>query len=147
MVQMVRPDLHVAVDCPEGWTVIEIDEAGLRVSDPTDPRVALQITCDDYSMPMDDIEERRRNGIPADAACEAWTFRRGYLDSNGCLRTDSSPMAAITWSVRNCSFVYRVFVVTGLGRRWTVRLETLQRKEWWSESDVLRTILESIVLL
>jgi hypothetical protein len=148
MTQLIRPDLHVAVDCPDDWTVIELDEdIGLRISDPTDPRVALQITIDDYSALLDETAERSRNGIPTGATREARMFRRGKVDKNGHLQADSLLIAALAFSARDCSFVYRVFVAADAGRRWTIRLETLQRKEWWKESEVLRTILESIVLL
>ncbi len=148
MTQMVRPDLHVAVACPDDWTIIELEGMGLRMSEPSDPRVALQITCDTCSSALlDEAAERMRNGIPADATCEAWTFRRGRADKDGNLQTDGSRTAALAFSARDRSFVYRVLVAAGAGHKWTIRLETLQRKEWWSESDSLRTILESIVLL
>jgi hypothetical protein len=146
--QLIRPDLHVALDCPDDWTVIELDEdIGLRISDPSDPRVALQATSDDCSALLDETAERSRNGIPTDATCETGAFRRGQIDKDGQLQTGSLSIAALVFSVRDGSFVYRVFVAANAERRWTVRLETLQRKEWWKESEVLRAILESIVLL
>lgn len=148
MTQMVRPDLHIAVDCPDDWTVIELDDdTGLRISDPTDPRVAMQITNDGTDAPLDGATERTRNNIPADATCEAWTMRRGSVDEDGHLKPEGTPTAALAFSARDRSFVYRVVVAADSGRRWTVRVETLQRKEWWGASEVLRTILESIILL
>jgi hypothetical protein len=148
MTQTLRPDLHAAVDCPDNWTVIELDDdTGLRISDPTDPRVAIQITSDEYGAPLEEMTERSRNGIPADGTCETWTFRRGSVDNSGSLQLDSAQVAALAFSARDRSFVYRVIVAADSGRRWTVRIETLQRKEWWGESGILRTILESIVLL
>jgi hypothetical protein len=148
MTQLVRPDLHVALDCPDDWTVIELDEGiGLRLSDPADPRVALQVTSDDCSSLPDEVAERTRNGIPADAPCETSTFKHGRIGADGVLQTSGPSIPALVFSARDCSFVYRVFVAAEAGRKWTVRLETLQRKEWWQESDILRTILESIVLL
>lgn len=148
MTQTVRPDLHIAVDCPDDWTVIELDDdTGLRISDPTDPRVAMQITSDEIDKPLDEPAERTRNSIPADATCEPWTMRRGSIDDDGHLKPDLTSTTALAFSARDRSFVYRVVVAVDSGRRWTVRIETLQRKEWWGESDILRTILESIVLL
>jgi hypothetical protein len=148
MTQTLRPDLHVAVDCPDDWTVVELDgDTGLRISDPTDPRVAVQITSDESGALLDETVERSRNSIPADATCETSRMRRGNIDISGHLGMDSAEIAALTFSARDRSFVYQVVVATDSGRRWTVRIETLQRKEWWGESDVLRTILESIVLL
>ena len=148
MTQIVRPDLHVAIDCPSDWTLIELDDGmGLRISDPTDPRVAVQITSDERDTQLDETAERIRNGIPTDATCEAWAMRLGAVDEDGQLTPERTSAAALAFSARDRSFVYRVIVAAGSGRRWTIRIETLQRKEWWNESDILRTILEGIVLL
>lgn len=148
MTQMVRPDLHIAVDCPDDWTIIELDDdTGLRISDPTDPRVAMQITSDEADAPLDETTERTRNSIPADATCETWTMRHGSVDEDGHLKPDRTSTAALAFSARDRSFVYRVVIAADSGHRWTVRIETLQRKEWWGESDILKTILQSIVLL
>jgi len=148
MVQTVRPDLHIAVDCPDDWCIIELDDdSGLRVSDPTDPRVALQITSDEIDAPLDEATERIRNNIPADATCEVWTMRYGSVDDDGHLKPGGTSTAALAFLARDRSFVYRVVVAANSGRRWTVRAETLQRKAWWGESDILQTILESILLL
>jgi hypothetical protein len=46
------------------------DQAGLRMSDPADPRVALQVTCSDSDSPLDETSERLRNGLPKDARCD-----------------------------------------------------------------------------
>lgn len=148
MTQIVRPDLHVAVDCPRNWTLIELDDGtGLRISDPADPRVAVQITSDECDMHLDEQAERIRNGIPADATCEAWVMHLGAVDADGLLPPERTSTAALAFAARDRSFVYRVIVAAGSGRRWTIRIETLQRKEWWGESGILRTILESVVLL
>ena len=148
MVRLVRPDLHVALDCPADWTVMEMDDqAGLRISDPTDPRVALQVTYDDSGSPLDEVCERRRNGLPEDARREQGTLRRGELDADGRASPDSPPVNALVFSARDSSFVYRVLVAEDAGRRWTVRLETLQRKEWWQQSKTLETMLASLLLL
>jgi hypothetical protein len=148
MVHVVRRDLHVALDCPADWTVIDLDEqAGLRASDPTDPRVALQVTCDESGSLLDEVSERRRNGLPEDALCEPGALRTGRVDADGRASPDGPPVEALTFSARNGSFVYRVLVAEDTGHRWTVRLETLQRKAWWQESWTLETILASLLLL
>jgi hypothetical protein len=54
---------------------------------------------------------------------------------------------ALLFSGRDHSFVYRVLVAHDTGHRWTVRLETLQRKEWWQQSKLLETMLASLLLL
>lgn len=148
MTHLVRPDLHVALDCPADWTVIELDEQmGLRASDPTDPRVALQITCDESSSALDEVSERRRNGLPEDALREPGTLRRGRVDADGRARPDGPPVEALAFYVRDGSFVYKVLVAEDTGHRWTVRLETLQRKEWWPERRTLEAMLASLLLL
>jgi hypothetical protein len=148
MVQLVRPDLHVALACPADWTVMELDEqAGLRVSNPTDPRVALQITYDEFDSVLDEVSERLRNGLPEDAVLETGALNTGRVDTNGGVRPDGSPVKTLVFSARDGSFVYRVLVAEDAGRRWTVRVETLQRKEWWQESRTLETMLASLLLL
>ncbi|MFA4953707.1 MAG: hypothetical protein WC641_00175 [Patescibacteria group bacterium] len=145
---LVRPDLHVALDCPADWTIMEMDEqAGLRVSDPADPRVALQVTYDDSGSPLDETSERLRNGLPEDTPCEQGTLRRGGVDADGRASPDGPPVKALTFSARDSSFVYQVLVAEDTGHRWTVRLETLQRKEWWQQSRTLETMLASLLLL
>jgi hypothetical protein len=148
MVHLVRPELHVVLDCPADWTVMELDEqAGLRASDPTDPRVALQVTYDEPGSPLDESSERRRNGLPKDALREQRTLRRGRVDADGRASPDGPPVKALAFSARDGSFVYRILIAEDTGHRWTVRLETLQRKEWWRESQTLETILASLLLL
>jgi len=148
MVHLVRPDLHVALDCPADWTVMELDEqAGLQASDPTDPRVALKVTYDEPGSPLDESSERRRNRLPDDALRDQGTLRRGRVDADGRASPDGPPAKALAFSARDGSFVYRVLVAEDTGRRWTVRLGTLQRKEWWQESRTLETMLASLLLL
>ena len=148
MTHLVRPDLHVALDCPVDWTVMELDEqAGLRASNPTDPRVALQITCDQSSSPLDEASERLRNGLPEDALREQGVLRRGKVNTDGRANPVDPPLEALTFRARDGSFVYQVLVAVDTGHRWTVRLETLQRKEWWQESQTLETMLASLLLL
>jgi len=148
MTHLVRPDLHVALDCPVDWTVMELDEqAGLRASNPTDPRVALQITCDQSSSPLDEVSERLRNGLPEDALREQGVLRRGKVNTDGRASPADPPLEALTFRARDGSFVYQVLVTVDMGHRWTVRLETLQRKEWWQESQTLETMLASLLLL
>jgi hypothetical protein len=148
MTHLVRRDLHVALDCPADWTVIDLEEqAGLRASDPTDPRVALQVTCDESGSPLDELTKRHRNGLPEDALCEQGTLRRGRVDADGRASPDGPPLEALTFHARYGSFVYRVLVAEDTGLRWTIRLETLQRKEWWQESRTLETMLASLLLL
>jgi len=148
MTHLVRRDLHVALDCPADWTVIDLDEqAGLRASDPTDPRVALQVTYDESGSALDEVSERRRNGFPEDALREQGTLRRGRVDADGRASPDGPPLEALTFCARDGSFVYRVLIAEDTGHRWTVRLETLQRKEWWQESRTLETMLASLLLL
>jgi len=148
MTHLVRPDLHVALDCPVDWTVMELDEqAGLRASNPTDPRVALQITCDQSSSPLDEVSERLRNGLPEDALREQGVLRRGKVNTDGRASPVDPPLEALTFRARDGSFVYQVLVTVDMGHRWTVRLETLQRKEWWQESQTLETMLASLLLL
>lgn len=148
MTHLVRPDLHVALDCPVDWTVMELDEqTGLRASNPTDPRIALQVTCDESSSPLDEVSERRRNGLPEAALRERGTLRRGRVDADGRASLVDPPLEALTFRTRDGSFVYRVLIAEDTGHRWTVRLETLQRKEWWQESQTLETMLASLLLL
>lgn len=148
MIHLVRLDLHVALDCPVDWTVMELDEqAGLRASNPTDPRVALQVTYDESCSAPGEVSERLRNGLPKDALVKPGTLRRGRVDADGQAHPDGPPVEALTFSARDGSFVYRVLVAQGAGHRWTVRLETLQRKEWWQESQTLETMLASLLLL
>jgi hypothetical protein len=148
MTHLVRPDLHVALDCPVDWTVMELDEqTGLRASNPTDPRVALQVTCDEPSSPLNEVSERRRNGLPEDALREQGTLRRGKVDAHGRANPVDPPLEALAFRARDGSFVYRVLIAEDTGHRWTVRLETLQRKEWWQESQTLATMLASLLLL
>jgi hypothetical protein len=148
MTHLVRPDLHVALDCPVDWTVMELDEqTGLRASNPTDPRVALQVTYDESGSALDEESERRRNGLPEDALCEPGTLRKGRVDVGGRAHPDGPPVEALIFSARDGSFVYRVLIAEDTGHRWTVRLETLQRKEWWQESRTLETMLASLLLL
>jgi len=145
---LVRPDLHVALDCPVDWTVMELDEqAGLRASNPTDPRVALQVTYDESSSPLDEVSERLRNGLPEDALREQGVLRRGKVNTDGRANPVDPPLEALTFRARDGSFVYQVLVAVDTGHRWTVRLETLQRKEWWQESQTLETMLASLLLL
>jgi len=148
MIHLVRPDLHVALDCPVDWTVMELDEqAGLRVSNPTDPRVALQVTYDESNSPLDEVSERLRNGLPEDALREQGTLRKGSVDTDGRANPVDPSLEALTFRARDGSFVYQVLVTVDMGHRWTVRLETLQRKEWWQESQTLETMLASLLLL
>ena len=148
MVRLVRPDLHVALDYPADWTVMELDEqSGLRVFHPTDPRVALQVACDEPGSGLDEASERLRNGLPQDARREQGTLSRGKMDAHGQAHPDGLPLEALAFSARDGSFVYRVLVAEDTGRRWTVRIETLQRKEWWQESRTLQTMLASLLLL
>jgi len=91
MVHLVRPDLHVALDCPVDWTVIELDEqTGLRASNLTDPRIALQVTYDESGSALDEVSERLRNGLPEDALREQGTLRRGMADADGRARRSAS---------------------------------------------------------
>jgi hypothetical protein len=148
MAHLVRPDLHVALDCPVDWTVMELDEqTGLRASSPTDPRVALQVTYDESGSALDEESERRRNSLPEDALREPGTLRKGRVDVGGRAHPDGPPVEALIFSARDGSFVYRVLIAEDTGHRWTVRLETLQRKEWWQESRTLETMLASLLLL
>jgi hypothetical protein len=148
ILHLVRRDLHVALDCPVDWTIIDLDEqAGLRASDPTDPRIALQVTCDESSSPLDEVSERLRNGLPKDALREQGALRRGRVDADGRVSPVDPPLEALTFRARAGSFVYRVLIAEDTGHRWTVRLETLQRKEWWQESQTLETMLASLLLL
>lgn len=148
MVRLVRPDLHVALACPADWTVMELDEqTGLRVSHPTDPRVALQVTYDRSDSALDEVSERLRNGLPEDAVLETGVLNTARVDSGGGALPDGSPVKTMMFSARNGSFVYRVLVAEDAGRRWTVRVETLQRKEWSQESRTLETMLASLLLL
>lgn len=148
MVQLVRPDLHVALTCPADWTVMELDEqAGLRVSNPTDPRVALQVTYDESDSALDEVSERLRNGLPEGAVLEKGALNKARVAPDGEVRPDGSPVKTLGFSARDGSFVYRVLVAEDAGRRWTVRVETLQRKEWWQESRTLETMLASLLLL
>jgi hypothetical protein len=148
MVHLVRPDLHVALDCPVDWTIMEMDDqAGLRMSDPADPRVALQVTCSDSDSPLDETSERLRNGLPNDARCDLGALQRGRVDADGQASSSGPPVRALQFSGRDSSFVYRVLVAEDAGHRWTVRLETLQRKEWWQQSRTLETMLAALLLL
>jgi hypothetical protein len=148
MLHLVRPDLHVALDCPADWTIVDLDEqGGLRASDPTDPRVALQVTYDESTSPLDETSERLRNGLPEDALCEQGVLRRGRVDTDGRASPTDLPLTALIFRARDGSFVYRVLIAEDTGHRWTVRLETLQRKEWWQESRTLETMLASLLLL
>lgn len=148
MTQLVRSDLHLALDCPADWTVIELDEqTGLRVSDPADPRVALQIIYDESGSPLDEMSERHRNGLPEDALREQGTLTRGRIRADGQAIPDGPPLKTLVFRARNGSFVYQVLVAEDAGHRWTVRLETLQRKEWWQERQTLEAMLASLLLL
>jgi hypothetical protein len=148
MLHMVRPDLHVALDCPADWTIVDLDEqGGLRASDPTDPRVALQVTYDESTSLLDEASERLRNGLPEDALREQGVLRRGKVDTDGRASPADPPLEALAFRARDGSFVYRVLIAEDTGHRWTVRLETLQRKEWWQESQTLETMLASLLLL
>ncbi|MHB8106654.1 MAG: hypothetical protein ACYDH4_04400 [Candidatus Cryosericum sp.] len=148
MVHLVRPDLHVALDCLRDWTIVDLDEqVGLRASDPTDPRVALQVTYDESILPLDEASERLRNGLPKDALREQGVLRRGRVDPDGGASPADSPIETLAFRARDGSFVYRVLIAEDTGHRWTVRLETLQRKEWWQESQTLETMLASLLLL
>jgi hypothetical protein len=145
MVHLVRPDLHVALDCPVDWTIMEMDDqAGLRMSDPADPRV---VTCSDSDSPLDETSERLRNGLPNDARCDLGALQRGRVDADGQASSSGPPVRALQFSGRDSSFVYRVLVAEDAGHRWTVRLETLQRKEWWQQSRTLETMLAALLLL
>ena len=111
MTHLVRPDLHVALDCPVDWTVMELDEqTGLRASDPTDPRIALQVTYDESGSALDEVSERRRNGLPEDALCEPGTLRKGKVDADRRASPDGQPVKALAFSARDGSFVYRVLI-------------------------------------
>jgi len=148
MLHLVRPDLHVALDCPADWTIIDLyEQAGLRASNPTDPRVALQVTYDESISPLDEASEHLRNGLPKDALCEQGILRRGKVDIDGRASPTDPPLEALIFRARDGSFVYQVLIAVDAGHRWTVRLETLQRKEWWQESQTLETMLASLLLL
>src|SRR5450830_1258097 len=148
MTHLVRPDLHVALDCPVDWTVMELDEqTGLRASNPTDPRIALQVTYDESGSALNEVSERLRNDLPEDALREPGTLRKGRVDVDGRASPAGPPVKTLIFSARSGSFVYRVLVAADTGHRWTVRLETLQRKEWWQESQILETMLASLLLL
>jgi hypothetical protein len=54
---------------------------------------------------------------------------------------------ALSFTARNGSFSCQVLVIEDSGHRWTVRLETLQRKVWWQESRELTAMLASLLLL
>jgi hypothetical protein len=54
---------------------------------------------------------------------------------------------ALLFSGRDNSLVYRVLVAEDAGHRWTVRIETLQRKEWWWQSRTLETMLAALLVL
>ena len=69
------------------------------------------------------------------------------MNADGRASPDGPPVEALEFSARDGSFVYRVLVAEDTGHRWTVRLETLQRKEWWQESRTLETMLASLLLL
>jgi hypothetical protein len=148
IVHLVRPELHVALDCPADWTVMEMDDqAGLRMSDPDGPRVALQVSCSNSDSPLDETSESLRNGLLEDARPEQGTLRRRELEADGRANPDSPPVNALVFSALDSSFVYRVLVAEDAGHHWTVRLETLHRKEWWQQSKTLETMLSSLLLL
>jgi hypothetical protein len=127
---------------------MELDErTGLRASNPTDPRVALQVTYDESGSALDEVSERLRNGLPEDTLCEPGTLRKGTVDVDGRASPIDPPLEALSFRARDGSFVYRVLITEDTGHRWTVRLETLQRKEWWQESQTLETMLASLLLL
>jgi hypothetical protein len=107
----------------------------------------MQVTYDNSGSPLDEVSERRRNGLPENAHREQGTLRGGELDADGRASPDSPPVNALVFSARDSSFVYRVLVAEDAGRRWTVRLETPQRKEWWQQSKTLETMLASLLLL
>lgn len=148
MEQFIRPDLHIAFAYPDNWTLMELDgQTGVRVSEPTDPRIALQIICDTAGTPPDEQEERIRNSIPADATCaDAW-LRSGHVVNISQVLPEEEPVPALMFAARDASFVFRVFVAVRGGCRWTMRVETLQRKEWWQETRTLENILSSLFLL
>jgi len=85
--------------------------------------------------------------LPEGVLREQGTLRRGRVDADGQAHPDGPPLEALTFRVRDGSFVYRVLIAEDTGHRWTIRLETLQRKEWWQESQTLETILASLLLL
>ncbi|MCX6097218.1 MAG: hypothetical protein NTZ77_01840 [Caldiserica bacterium] len=148
VVHVVRPDLHVALDCPADWTVMDLDEqTGLRTSDPSDPRIALQVTYDEPGSTLGEASERLRNGLPEDALCEPGTLRRGRVDADGRASPEGPPVKALSFTARDGSFSCQVLVIEDTGHRWTVRLETLQRKVWWQESRELTAMLATLLLL
>lgn len=148
MKQFIRPDLHIAFAYPDDWTLMELDEqAGVRVSEPTDPRIALQVVCDRTTVPLDEQEERVRNGIPADATCTAAWLRSGRVVNASQALPEDAPVPALAFAARDASFVFRVFIAVREGCRWTIRAETLQRKEWWQETRTLESILTGLLLL
>lgn len=148
VIQLVRPDLHVALECPADWTFMDLDEqSGLRASDPSDPRVALQVTCDESDSALIEVSERVRNGLPEDALCESRTLQRGVVDAEGRASPGGPSVTALSFTARDGSFSFQVLVAEDNGHRWTIRLETLQRKAWWQESQELAAMLASLLLL
>lgn len=144
--EIVRPDLHIALTCPDDWTVMELD-GGLRLSDPTDPRVALQILCDTAEGDLSEQLERQRNSLSGDASSNPVTLRAGEVTPSGNAAFCGTTVAGLCFAARDASFVFRVIVAIRQPLRWTIRLETLQRKEWWQESRTLEGILTSLLLL
>ena len=148
IVHLVRPELHVALDCPADWTIMEMDDqAGLRISDPADPRIALQVSCSNSDSPLDETSERLRNGLPKDARCDPGALQRDRVDADGRGSPGGPAVKALLFSGRDNSLVYRVLVAEDAGHRWTVRIETLQRKEWWWQSRTLETMLAALLVL
>jgi hypothetical protein len=91
------------------------DHAGLRISGPADPRVALQVSCSDSNSPLDETSESLRNGLPEDARPEQGTLRRRELEADGRANPDSPPVNALVFSSLDSSFVYRVLVAEDAG--------------------------------
>ncbi|HWQ21973.1 MAG TPA: hypothetical protein VN478_04550, partial [Clostridia bacterium] len=96
---------------------------------------------------LNEASERLRNGLPQDARCVRGALMKGRVDTDGRARPDGSSLEALVFFARDGSFVYRVMIAEDAGRRWTIRMETLQRKEWWQESGALETMLSSLLLL
>ncbi len=127
---------------------MDLDEqSGLRASDPSDPRVALQVMYDESGSALVEASERVRNGLPEDSLCESRTLRRGAVDADGRASPEGPPVKALSFTGRDGSFSCQVLVAEDNGHRWTVRLETLQRKAWWQESQELAAMLASLLLL
>ncbi|MCX6085788.1 MAG: hypothetical protein NTX94_05050, partial [Caldiserica bacterium] len=75
------------------------------------------------------------------------TLQRGVVDAEGRASPGGPSVKALSFTARDGSFSFQVLVAEDNGHRWTIRLETLQRKAWWQESQELAAMLASLLLL